>query len=127
MTPSGFSFPLYDSLDTADIADMEFTTSDKAQCAILLQSLDTEGRERAFMLIKKHQALSEPGGITKASVRIPYNGKRKRAKKDIEFDLNEMPEKLCKLLYKFAQMHLKTMEDENHESQRPSLTGLWSV
>lgn len=117
MTANVFSFPLYDSLNTPDVTDTELTSSEKEDCVRMLNTLDMEGRERVYMLMKKHQELSEPGGITKTAARIPYNGKRKRNKKDIDFDMGDIPSKLCRLIYKFVQLHTKAMEEEKSRSE----------
>jgi hypothetical protein len=47
----------------------------------------------------------------KSTFKIPYGGKY--VKTDLKFDLNELPNELKQILYKFTTMHYKTMEEED--------------
>lgn len=109
-----FSFPLYDNLNINDLPIHEMTSAEKDGLVELVESLDEDGRERVFVLIKKFYSQQGEG-----NVRIPYNGKQ--VKKDIKFDLSEMPNKLRHMLHKFVVMHHKTMsEDKERLSNRSS-------
>ena len=47
----------------------------------------------------------------KTTFKIPYGGKF--VKNDIKFDLNDLPNELKQILYKFVVIHCKTMEEED--------------
>jgi len=101
-----FSFPLYDNLNLTDLPTHEMTSAEKDNLVELIESLDEDGKERVFVLIKKFYSLQQPDN----NIRIPYNGKQ--VKKDVKFDLSEMPNKLRHMLNKFVEMHHKTMLEE---------------
>ena len=105
MINNNFSFPLYDSLNTPDLQNHDMTTIERDSLVDLIESLDNDGKELIFILTKKYQLNEHPNDKS----RIPFSGKR--TKKDLKFDLTDMPNKLKHLLYKFAVMHHKTMKE----------------
>lgn len=108
------SFPLFDTLNLTDLPTHEMTSTEKDTLVELIESLDDDGKERVFVLIKKFHCLQQPEN----SIRIPFNGKQ--VKKDIKFDLSEMPNKLRHMLSKFVEMHHKTMLEEKERIKASS-------
>ena len=107
---SNFSFPLYDTLNTTDLPSHDMSSSEKDSLVGKVESLDIEGKETVLILIKKFQAVE---GLV--SDKLPYGGKK--SKKDIKFDISEMPNPLRHLLMKFASLHLNRMEESKNREE----------
>ena len=102
------NFPLYDNLLT-DISNTDLTTSQKDEFMKLVKNIDVDGIERIYVLIRMYQLENSED---KSTFKIPYGGKF--VKNDIKFDLNELPNELKQLIYKFVKIHSSTMEEENN-------------
>lgn len=101
---TSFSFPLYDMLNTPDLPAHEMTSLEKDKLVGLIESLDVEGRESILLLVKKHQAVQQQN-----SDKLPYGGKK--VKKDLKFDLTEVPNQLRHILLKFALLRSSHMDE----------------
>ena len=101
-------FPLYDTL-VKDISDKDITLQQKKDCITKLQSFNSKGYELLYVLIKIHSIKEGYGEI------LPYNGKF-LDDKDIEFDIEQFPNKLKQMLYKFILLHNKAMKEEKSMS-----------
>jgi len=100
------NFPLYDSL-SADVSNLDLTTKQKDEFMKLVKNIDLEGSERIYVLIRMFQLENSED---KSTFKIPYGGKY--IKTDLKFDLNELPNQLKNILYKFIKIHSSTMEEE---------------
>ena len=101
------NFPLYKSL-SQDIPTSDLTAKQKTELLKLIKNIDNNGCERIYVLIKTHQI---ENSTDKNALGIPYQGKY--VKTDLEFDLNELPNELRQILYKFVKIHTETMNEEN--------------
>ena len=100
------NFPLYDTL-SIDLPNIDITEKQKEDLLKLIKTIDTDGIERIYVLIRMYQLENSDD---KSTFKIPYGGKY--VKNDIKFDLNDLPNELKQLLYKFVNIHCKTMEEE---------------
>ena len=105
------NFPLYDTL-SQDIENIDLTTKQKDEFMKLLKNIDVDGSERIYVLIRMFQLENSED---KTTFKIPYGGKF--VKNDIKFDLNDLPNELKQILYKFVVIHCKTMEEEDKIKQ----------
>ena len=101
------NFPLYDSL-SLELKNLDLTTKEKDEFMKLVKNIDADGAERIYVLIRMYQLENSDD---KSTFKIPYGGKY--VKNDIKFDLNELPNELKQLLYKFIKIHSATMDEEN--------------
>lgn len=101
-------FPLYDSL-YKEAEDTDLTASQKKSFISKIQNIDIDGYELLYALIRSYQV--EVDGIN-TKFDIPYSGKYVN-KNDIEFDLSIFPNKLKRILYKFIQVHIKKIDEDN--------------
>jgi len=93
------SFPLYDSL-IVDVSNDELKIEEKDDFMKMIKTFDTNGYELIYALIRVFQLENNED---KSTFKLPYGGKY--VKNDILFDLNEFPNKLKQLLYKFVKIH----------------------
>ena len=100
------NFPLYDTL-IAEAQNKDLTTKEKDEFMKLTKNIDVDGSERLYVLIRMYQLENNED---KSTFKIPYGGKY--VKTDLKFDLNDLPNQLKQILYKFITMHCKTMEEE---------------
>jgi len=101
------NFPLYDSL-FSDTQNLDLNTVEKDDLMKMIKNIDEEGAERIYVLIRMFQLENSDD---KSTFKIPYGGKY--VKNDLKFDLNDLPNQLKQIIYKFVLMHNKTMEEEN--------------
>jgi hypothetical protein len=99
------NLPLYNSL----IKDVENIVPNNEKFLKLIKDFDTSGYELVYALIRAHQ-YNTTKDIDDVEI-IPYGGKY--IKNEMKFDLNDLPEDLQKILYKFSVMHTQTMKEEN--------------
>lgn len=99
------NFPLYNSL----IKDVDNIVPNNEKFLKLIKDFDANGYELVYALIRTHQyhTLKDVEDVEL----IPYGGKY--IKNEMKFDLNDLPEDLQKILYKFSVMHTQTMKEEN--------------
>jgi len=100
------NFPLYDNLST-DIATIDLTTKEKDEFMKIVKTIDTDGYELIYALIRIYQLENSED---KSTFKLPYGGKF--LKNDIKFDLNELPNTLKQILYKFVLSHKKKLEED---------------
>ena len=100
------NFPLYDTL-FAEASLIDLSTKEKDEFMKLVKNIDIEGTERIYVLIRMFQLENSED---KSTFKIPFGGKY--VKTDLKFDLNDLPNQLKQILYKFVTMHNKTMEEE---------------
>ena len=101
------NFPLYDSL-ISDAKNLDLNITEKDDLIKMIKNIDEEGAERIYVLIRMYQLENNED---KSTFKIPYGGKY--IKNDLKFDLNDLPNQLKQIIYKFVLMHYKTMEEEN--------------
>jgi hypothetical protein len=100
------NFPLYDSLSSG-VLNIDLSTKQKDEFMKIMKNIDVDGAERIYVLIRMYQL---ENCEDKSTFKIPYGGKY--VKEDLKFDLNDLPNELKQMLYKFVKMHTKTMEEE---------------
>ncbi len=106
------SFPLYDIL-LKDVQknDTPLTREEKRDLKKIISKLDQKGHERLFLIIRVHSLRNkEQDNIFD----IPYNGKKNE--NNIEFDIEKMPSVVVQMLYKFVNIHLQTMKEDEEKS-----------
>ena len=101
------NFPLYDNL-IKDISNEEMTVKQKDKFMKLIKDLDELGSELIYALIRVYQL---ENCEDKSTFKLPYGGKF--VKHDMKFDLNELPNELKHLIFKFLQIHTKKIKEEN--------------
>ena len=100
------NFPLYDNLITEKSSD-DLTPKQKDEFVKITKNLDANGYELIYALIRTYQLENSED---KSTFKIPYGGKF--VKNDIKFDLNDLPNELKNMLYKFVLIHEKTINEE---------------
>ena len=101
------NFPLFDTL-SSQTENKDLTTGQKDELMKMIKTIDEEGSERIYVLIRMFQLENSED---KSTFKIPYGGKY--VKTDLKFDLNDLPYQLKQIIYKFVVMHNKTMDEEN--------------
>ena len=100
------NFPLYDSLIIEKcMEDLSFEQKD--EFVKIVKNLDDNGHELIYALIRTYQL---ENSHDKSTFKLPYGGKY--VKNDMKFDLNELPNELKNILYKFCLIHEKTIAEE---------------
>jgi hypothetical protein len=101
------NFPLYDNL-IKDLPEEEITVKQKDKFIKLVKDIDEYGSELIYALIRFYQLENSED---KSTFKLPYGGKY--VKHDMKFDFNELPNQLKHILFKFIQIHIKTLKEEN--------------
>lgn len=101
------NFPLYDNLST-DISSRDLTTKQKNDFMSKIKNIDDKGAELVYALIRVFQMENCSDNST---FKLPYDGKY--VNNDMKFDLNELPNDLKQILYKFVNIHTESMKEEN--------------
>jgi len=101
------NFPLYDNL-IKDLPEEEMTLKQKDKFIKLVKDIDEYGSELMYALIRFYQLENSDD---KSTFKLPYGGKY--IKHDMKFDFNELPNELKHILFKFIQIHIKTLKEEN--------------
>jgi hypothetical protein len=101
------NFPLYDNL-IKEVKNEDLTTKEKETLVKNIKSIDDNGNELLYVLIKVYQFNNEYETTTYCT--IPYDGKF--VKKDIKFDLEKLPNKLKQIINKFVIMHMETISKD---------------
>lgn len=101
------NFPLYNSLLT-DLPEKDLTSAQKRDFLKKIPTIDEEGHELTYALIKMHQIKSHDNSL---SHNLPYNGKNDG--EGFNFDIENFPIDLRQILYKFIKMHIKKMKEES--------------
>ena len=100
---------LFQSLKS-DVDLHDLLPEQKEELLANIKLLDEKGSELFFVLIK----LFDIETSSEVSESIPFDGKF--VSKEFRFDLEKFPFKLKQILFKFAHMHIKSMEEETHIS-----------
>lgn len=100
------TFPLYDNLNK-DLPKEDMTKKQMDKFMKLIKDIDDYGSELIYVLIRMHQKKYDE----KTMYKPPYGGKH--VKHDMHFVYEDLPNDLKYILYKFVQIHLKTMREEN--------------
>lgn len=101
-------FPLYDSLNT-NIKNKDLTVIQKKDFIKKIDILDKNGHELIYALIRIYQMENDEDNT---SFILPYNGIY--INKDMKFYIENLPNKLNHILYKFIKVHLKKMKEEGN-------------
>lgn len=110
------NFPLYSSL-SQDVPSTDLSAKQKTELLKLIKNIDNDGVERIYVLIKIFQVENSK---EKNILGIPFNGKY--IKTDLEFDLNEFPNELKHIIYKFVKIHTVTMDEEKYISKNREIS-----
>ena len=96
-------FPLYDSLKQYS-SKKDLTIKEKTDFIQKVDQLDDEGYGLMYALIKCYQLEHEKDSY------IPY--KAVVNKEHIDFNMNELPNPLKRMLYKFLSLHLEKLQQD---------------
>lgn len=109
------SFPVYNILlkDVSKKRDQSLTEKEKTELRELISNLDHKGHERIFLIIRSHHWLNDRE--EDRVFEIPYDGKKDQ--KDIEFNLNKLPNVVNQMILQFARKHFQTMKEEEEKSK----------
>lgn len=104
------NFPLYDSLVNG-IPKKDLTVKQKEEFITKIKNIDSTGRDLVYALIQFYRIENDGGSACSG---IPYKGKREEDDKvsNISWSLTNFPTKLRHVLYKFVNLHMKNMEEE---------------
>lgn len=100
------NFPFYDTM-IKDTKNSDLTVKQKNDFLQKITLIDKNGYELIYALIRVYEINNED---LPSSFKLPYSGKF--VEKDIHFDLEKLPLKLRQVLYKFINVHIKKMDEE---------------
>lgn len=100
------NFPLYDSL-SKELSQRDLSVKEKTDFTNKVKDINDAGAELIYALIRVYQMENSEDQST---FKLPFGGKY--VKNDMKFDLEQLPNKLKHILYKFLQIHTKTMKEE---------------
>ena len=100
------NLPLYEIL-LKETSNEDLTSKEKDNFMKLVKNLDQKGFEIVYALIRIFQLENNED---KSTFKIPYGGKF--VNEDLNFNLNDLPCHLKQILYKFLELHIKTMKEE---------------
>jgi hypothetical protein len=103
------SFPFYDMLSN-NIKNKDLTIKQKNEFMTKISHIDEKGTELLYLIIRLYEINNNKDVIE--SYKLPYSGNYIN-KTDIQFDLEQFPVILKQMLYKFINIHIKQMEEEN--------------
>jgi len=101
------NFPLYDTLFNEITTNEDISDKEKDKFIKMVKNIDQTGYELIYVLIRVYQLENSED---KSTFKLPFGGKY--SKEDIKFDLNELPNKLKHMLYRFVNIHTKKIEEE---------------
>lgn len=106
------NLPLYEMLynEFIDISD-DLSTKQKDDFIKKIKTIDSNGHELIYAIIRVYQLENSED---KNTYTIPFHGKY--IKNDLKFDLNDLPNKLKHMIYKFTDMHIKTMKEKTDDN-----------
>jgi hypothetical protein len=102
------NFPIYDTM-IKDVKSKDLSAKEKKDLIDKINVIDDSGIELIYVLIKIYETENEENP---SSFKIPYSGKYVEGK-NIQFDLSDMPLKLRQMLYKFVNIHINKMDEDN--------------
>jgi hypothetical protein len=94
------NFPLYDNIINEVKTEEDLTTKQKDEFIKLVENVDENASELIYALIRVYQLENSEN---KNTFTLPYNGTF--VNDTIKFDLNELPNKLKQILYKFIVLN----------------------
>jgi hypothetical protein len=107
-------YPLYDNL-CKNISCKDLTAIQKRAFIKRMEKIDVNGNELVYALIRMHQCENKEENT---SFTLPYNGYFIDG--DIAFNLDKFPIKLKQVLFKFLEVHINKMQEEQLiEKQTP--------
>ena len=102
------SFPLYESM-CQNLKNKDLTKKQKKDFLTKIQKIDDHGFELIYILIRMYENNNSKDIV--GSYKLPYSGIYINVN-DVSFDLESFPVLLKQMLYKFIDIHLKTIEDK---------------
>lgn len=96
------NFPLYDNLMTEVQSFEDLNNKQKDEFMKLVGDIDDNTSELIYALIRVYQLENSDN---KNTFTLPYDGKF--IDNDVKFDLNELPNQLKQILYKFLILYDK--------------------
>jgi hypothetical protein len=103
------TFPLFTSLRKG-LLSRDLTAKTKENFIAEVKNIDESGSELIYALVRFYY-IEETGTPLPG---LPYEGKI--TDDNVQFNLDNFPNKLKQLLYKFIQLHVKNMEEEEQRS-----------
>ena len=99
--------PLYQNLrsNSGDVSD-DLTSEQKDEFVKRVKLLDENGHEIIYILIRMYE-----NDTTSKFAELPYGSKS--TSKELKFDLDNLPNQLKWMIYKFSKLHLDKMSEEN--------------
>lgn len=94
------NFPLYDNIINEIKTEEDLTTKQKDEFIKLVENVDEHASELIYALIRVYQLENSEN---KNTFTLPFNGTF--VNDTIKFDLNELPNKLKQVLYKFIVLN----------------------
>lgn len=113
----GTAFPLFETLytETKD-DDLILSETDLQKLCDQLKTLETEGAELAYAIIRYYQVYHD---TTSISTVLPYGSKM--TKQGLKLDLGILPKRLIAILYLFIKLHLKKIENDEARQLQTNL------
>jgi hypothetical protein len=101
-------FPLFDALykETELISPQILNYEERLQLMEQIKSLDKDGHEYLYALIRKYQLEIENGDFND----LPYQPKVNKS--GYKFEMKKMPDRLLIILKHFVNLHLKKLLEE---------------
>lgn len=98
-------YPIYNNL-LKDTIDKDLTITQKRLMIKRISKIDTSGHELIYALIRMYQY---DNNQENTSFTLPYKGEYKDY--DVCFDINNLPNRLKQILFKFVGIHIDKMKD----------------
>ena len=99
-------FPLYDRL-SKDIPKRDLTAAQKRSFIKKIDKIDQNGHELVYAIIRMYQMENNEEST---SFTVPYNGTF--LENNVNFDLNNFPKNLKIILFRFLDIHIGKMKEE---------------
>lgn len=130
-------FPLYESLNSK-ISSKNLTNKQKQELTENILTLDSNGKELVYALIQYHYDKNSDndqesnnnkndnatGTEIEPEIVVPYDGLvepsssgAKKGYKCVTWDLANFPPVLCQILFKFVNLHRKTLEEDRKRNE----------
>jgi hypothetical protein len=101
------NFPLYDNLSSDIITNTDLSSKEKDDFMKIIKNVDSDAFELIYALIRTYQL---ENCDDKSTFKLPFGGKF--VKNDIKFHLDDLPNNLKQIIYKFLLIHKKKIEEE---------------
>lgn len=100
------NFPLYDNL-LQNISQRDLTKKQKEDLIDKIKKIDEDGAELIYALIRVYQM---ENSSDQSTFKLPFGGIY--VGNDMQFNLEQLPNRLKQILHKFIQVRDKAMEEE---------------